>query len=342
MLRNDAEPAMTMLMTEGVDSTWGAWGEVSESGKLLLALPGDSTAPSVAASRVASRQPSGNERSSYTSLGAVSIRRSLGGNLLFGSRITRASRTSGHDGVVAQRISCAGRPMSMAGSSRFGSMRAAAYAATQQGDSERSSLRTATSGDAAAVAAAQLHQQQRGAVIAAADVLPAAPGCGGTHPMTAANVQRLQEVLEVVREGSMSSMVTTPVGSLRVGLQGGGGDDGGGGERTTAEGGRGSAVSDPRSSIALSSGTTVPPTPTAWGAAPPALSSPTRHSPLHPNDGMLTSPARASPGRLPPLAHAAAGQSVVLGETSQDDSGIWMQVRKVAVAEQIGAHNCSE
>ncbi len=160
MLRHDPDPYISVFADNPLESTpsWGAWGEATGSGRLLLAVPNDSMAPSRNVSIANSRQPSGNERTSYASMGAVSIRRSLGGNLLFGSRNARASGT-GAAAHPARPSQMGGRPSyagtarpSFAGSSRFGSMRNAAMLAVNANPSEysgRSSARTIGSTESA-------------------------------------------------------------------------------------------------------------------------------------------------------------------------------------------------
>ncbi len=150
MLRYDTEPSLQMFSDNPLDCThqWGAWGEATESGRLVLSMPQpESTCTSRAISLANSRNVSINDRtsrnstgnnSSISGLGAVSIRRSLGGNLLFGSRNARAS------GTGQMRTSLGGqRGLSMAGSSRFGSMRTAAYQAVMAVDAERANAHSA-------------------------------------------------------------------------------------------------------------------------------------------------------------------------------------------------------
>lgn len=201
MLRSDPEPHMLAFFADNpLESapSWGAWGEHTESGRLVLAIPPDSVAPSRALSCATSRNASGNERTSYASLGAVSIRRSLGGNLLFGSRNARASGTGQ---APPYRASQAGRPSyggqgprSMAGSSRFGSMRAAAMMAAAQSDnsSGRSSSRTMASGDSGYILPSHRSALQG----------QAAANATAMYAMHAAAAQRLQDGghLEVVTE----------------------------------------------------------------------------------------------------------------------------------------------
>lgn len=166
MLRNQPEP--DLFYGEGSDGPgWGAWGEQTESGRLLLALPPDSRATTRPPSLAGSRNTSSNDRHLNT---GRSLGRSLGGMSLYAeSRFapTRSSRPSnaGTKSIGAKSIASQGTDSDAtrsfgshrsrdSGYSRFGSMRRNALIATSIGTNRNDdNLQRAVRAHAAAAAA---------------------------------------------------------------------------------------------------------------------------------------------------------------------------------------------
>lgn len=190
MLRNQPEPALFEPPEGGEGGgNWGAWGEATDSGRLLLALPPDSRATTRCNSLADSRNGSSNDRTlaSGRSIGRSMGGRSMGGTSMYNesrfapSRSSRPSQAGSHrpSNTGSNRPSNPGTRPSIAGTratsgassvnSRFGSMRAAAAFATDAVlHSANENLQRAVLAQAAAAAAIAAVAQEQAAAAAAA------------------------------------------------------------------------------------------------------------------------------------------------------------------------------